>query len=147
MLNPLFEKAVAIVLLLLLPATFLFSQTSPEELFPTPETVKSEYTVAQGRIEGERDAKGNPAYACGGAACGVFGFIFAALSDPKPPAHVMLELEETKGESYAMGYEMAYSKKSKSRNMVYAGVGWVVGAAISFAILINDAPQDDDYKK
>lgn len=144
MINPILEKAIAILLILLVPSTFLFSQTSPEELFEKPEPVKSEYTMLNGMRDGERDATGNPAYACGGAACGVIGFVFAAISDPKPPATVMLAMKEHKGEAYATGYEMGYSKKAKNRNMIFAAAGWVVGAAIAFAILSTQEAEDVD---
>lgn len=142
MLNHMIEKAVAFLLILLLPVSFLFSQTSPEELFPEPEAVKSEYTKAQGKADGERDAKGNPLYICGGAACGIFGVAFAALSSPKPPAHVMLELEETKGETYAMSYELAYTKKARTRNLVFAGVGWAAWIAFYLASGIGSSSNE-----
>lgn len=144
MLNPFLEKLVATILIILVPFTFLFSQTPAEELFPTEQKVESEYTLSMGKEAGKLDAKGHPAYLLGGAACGVLGVVFAAISEPEPPASVMHEIEQNKGDMYALGYAEAYSKSSRKKNVMYALGGWVVVVIVGLAMVQMQTIEDDD---
>ena len=145
--HPTFQKLVATLLVFILTTSFLFCQY---EAAPLPVRTASEsvdgtapqFTYTEGMRDGELDAKGNPVYGCGGFACGVFGFLAAALSDPKPSPQLLVQMEESKGKDYCIGYQMAYSKKAKKQNMIFAGAGWVIGAAVSLAIMANSEPAE-----
>ena len=130
-------KVIALVVIIALSATYLFAQydefydTPPEQ---TQQPTATAYTQtlsneAQGTLDGERDASGNLLYGCGGFACGVFGLLAAAISNPQPNAAVIAQLYETKGTEYALAYKYSYSKKARNQNMLYAGIGWAVTAA------------------
>lgn len=130
-------KVIALVVIIALSATYLFAQydefydTPPEQ---TQQPTATAYTQtlsneAQGTLDGERDASGNLLYGFGGFACGAFGLIAAAISNPQPNAAVMAQLYETKGTEYALAYRYSYSKKARNQNMVFAGIGWAITAA------------------
>lgn len=145
MIEPRITKLIAIVLLLALSTSYLFSQY--DVIYDAPVTAtpmampQQGASASQGLLDGERDASGNFAYACGGFACGVFGFLAAALSNPQPSAAVVNNLSQTKGADYTNAYKAAYSKKAKNQNMLYAGIGWVVGAAVSLIYLYSEPVQ------
>lgn len=146
MIEPRITKVIAIILLLAMSTSLLFSQY--DVIYDTPAPVTASTPLAlqpvsasQGLLDGERDAKGNMAYGCGGFACGVFGFLAAALSNPQPSAAVVSQMAQTKGADYANAYKTAYSKKAKGQNMLYAGIGWVVGAAVSLIYIYSEPVQ------
>jgi hypothetical protein len=89
----------------------------------------------QGRADGERDAKGNPAWFIAGLFCGVFGFGAAYLITPSPPASALLG----KPSGYALCYTEAYQSKSKGKNAIYAGVGWLVWIVIYVGFILPSA--------
>jgi len=135
-------KLISIVLLFALSTSYLFCQydviyDAPVTATPT-QVPQPAGAASQGILDGERDAKGNMAYGCGGFACGVFGFLAAALSNPQPSAATINQLSQTKGPDYANAYKTAYSKKAKNQNMLYAGIGWVVGAAVSLIYIYSE---------
>lgn len=152
MINPRIIKTVSLILVVLLSTSYLFSQYDViygSEEQSTEDLARNQSqkgTAAQGMIDGQRDAKGNMLYGCGGFACGVFGFLLAAVSDPQPnPTHIA-SLTETKGSEYAMSYRAAYSKKAKNQNMLYAGIGWVVGTTASLIMLYSGDTGSTSYK-
>ncbi len=142
MFNPVFEKVVALILILLIPCSFLFAQVEPEALIPQQPDLQTGYSMEQGRLDGEKDAKGNPVYACGGATCGVFAVVFAAIQKPAPPTNLMYELRQSKGEAYALGYETAYITKARNKNIIYSLLG--LGAATIAAVALTYTPRIQD---
>ena len=86
----------------------------------------------QGRADGERDAKGNPLWFVAGLACGIFGFGAAYLIEPSPPASALLG----KSSGYALCYTEAYQDKSKGKNAMYAGIGWLVWIVIYLGLIL-----------
>lgn len=145
MINPRFTKLIAVVMLIAFSTSYLFSQY--DVIYDAPITAtptalpQQQSSASQGLLDGERDAKGNMAYGCGGFACGVFGFLAAALSNPQPSAAVVSQLSQTKGADYTNAYKTAYSKKAKNQNMLYAGIGWVIGAAVSLVYIYSEPVQ------
>ncbi len=99
--------------------------------------------LARGRtgsdyMEGEaagRDAgSGNPAWALAGFGCGLFGVIGVGLfSNPEPPAAALVGQTP----DYVLGYREGYRKKAKSRNYLYAAVGWAVAIPIVIYVTVN----------
>ena len=78
-------------------------------------------TFAQGKMDGERDAKGNFLWFLAGAGCGVFGVGYVYFMDePKPASHMFMG----KSQEYVLGYTEGYQNKSKKTNMQYACAGW-----------------------
>lgn len=147
-----FTKVVSIILIIAISTCYLFAQydviydTPAQPTTPsTPVQRPDSYTsMTQGTIDGQNDAKGNILYGCGGFACGVFGFLAAAVSNPQPSPAAMAQLSQTKGPEYAMAYRTAYTKKAKSQNMIYAGVGWAAAVAV---VLINYANAPDNSNR
>lgn len=144
MINSRITKLIAIVLLGAMSTSMLFSQydviyDTPAPVTATPMTMPQQVgSASQGLLDGERDAKGNMAYGCGGFACNVFGFLAAALSNPQPSAAVVNQLAQSKGADYTNAYKAGYAKKAKNQNMLYAGIGWVVGTAVLLTYFYSD---------
>jgi len=143
MLNSRTIKVVSSFVLVVLLCSSLLGQAvsvteSAERLNPVEK--QTQYpSASQGYFDGELDAKGNIAYGCGGFACGVFGFLAAAVSDPQPNPYAMMQLSEQMGPEYTNAYRMAYSKKAKKENMTYAGIGWFAAAALSLVYYMSVA--------
>jgi hypothetical protein len=83
----------------------------------------------QGKMDGERDAKGNPLWFLAGLGCGIFGAGAAYIYNPDPPAQGLMG----KSSEYVLCYTDAYKKKAKMKNTTYACVGWAVWIAIVVA--------------
>ena len=104
---------------LLLAITFL---TTP--LLVLADEGLNEY--AQGKMDGEEDAKGNPLWILAGAGCGICGAGAAYLMKPKPPTSSLVG----KSGDYVLGYTEGYQNKGRNKNTMYACGGWLVGVAI-----------------
>ncbi len=79
-----------------------------------------EDNFAQGKVHGERDAKGNGLWFLAGAGCGIFGVGAAYISKPAPPAQALVG----KSAEYVIGYTQGYQNKARNTNMGYACGGW-----------------------
>jgi hypothetical protein len=110
------RKAIALAMCFLIVATPLLAQKSESKV--------DEYM--QGRIDGESSGKGSAGYLLLGLACGAIGFVAAAVSEPSPPAEIIMG----KSQGYVLGFTDGYRSKAKRGNMVYAGVGWAVSAVL-----------------
>ncbi len=97
------------------------------------QTTQQAGSYAEGKIDGEREAKGSAAWIAGGFLCGCFATLYVyAFAKPDPPSHALIG----KSSEYIMGYTEGYQKKTNSKNGVYTLIGWGVSAAISTAILV-----------
>ncbi len=136
-----------ILLILCLTITPVFCQTTNEQ-GNSNATNSGRDLFYQGTLDGKAAAEGNMLYACGGFACGVFGVIAAAVSDPEPNAYTVNSLLETKGSDYVNAYTTAYTKKARSQNLTYSLIGW--GAEIVLAtiyyVAVYSAASDPYYK-
>ncbi|MDZ4183043.1 MAG: hypothetical protein U1B83_09215 [Candidatus Cloacimonadaceae bacterium] len=128
-------KVIALALIFVMLAPALMAQY--DVIYDTPQQPMAQPMMqqpgssAQGAMDGERDAQGNYLYGCGGFACGIFGFIAAALSNPQPNASTLAQISTSKGPDYTQAYKSAYAKKARNQNMLYAGVGWVAAVVVS----------------
>ncbi|MDP4164544.1 MAG: hypothetical protein Q8898_15720 [Bacillota bacterium] len=81
---------------------------------------------AVGKLDGERDAKGNPLWFLAGAGCGCFGAGFAFLMKPSPDAQSLVG----KSSDYVLGYTEGYKNKGRMKNTSYACAGWAAFVAV-----------------
>jgi len=101
------RKPVALLLILVIFATPLLAQQTTDEYL-------------QGKLDGERDAKGNPLWFLAGAGCGIIGAGAAYLIKPSPPASALIG----KSAEYVLGYTEGYKNKARNQNTTYACAGW-----------------------
>ena len=87
---------------------------------------QQEGTFAQGKMDGERDAKGNALWVLAGAGCGIFGVGAAYFMKPSPPAQALVG----KSADYVLGYTDGYQNKARNANAGYACGGWAAFIAI-----------------
>lgn len=113
------KKVVALAMAILLFATPISSLLAQEGLGD----------FAQGKLDGERDAKGNPIWFLAGVGCGIIGVGIAYLVKPSPPAAALIG----KSSEYVLGYTDGYQNKSRSKNATYACGGWLVFVIIFVA--------------
>jgi hypothetical protein len=85
---------------------------------------------ALGKLDGERDAKGNPLWFLAGFGCGIFGVGAAYLIKPEPPAHALMG----KSSEYVLGYTEGYQNKSRTQNAMYALGGMAAGCLLFLAM-------------
>jgi len=100
-----------------------------------------------GNSAGKQDAVGNVIYGCGGFACGPFGVLAAVLIKTDPDPMLMNDLIQTRGAAYASGYASGYSKETRTKNVIYAGAGWVISMAVSLAYSAATTTDDDQYDR
>ena len=103
-------KLISMVLIVLMVSTPMMLLAQEEQ----------EDTFFQGKLDGERDAKGNGLWALAGCACGIFGVAAAYLIKPTPPAAALIG----RSSEYIMGYTEGYQNKSRNKNAMYACGGW-----------------------
>lgn len=110
------KKTIAVILaILMFTAPILAYQTSTE--------------YARGKLEGERDARGNPLWLLAGVGCGIFGAGAAYFIKPTPPSHALMG----KSPDYVLGYTEGFQNKARMSNVGYACAGWAAFAAIYIA--------------
>lgn len=80
----------------------------------------------QGKLDGKRDAKGNPLWILAGVGCGICGAGAAYLMKPNPPAEALLG----KSSAYVLCYTEAYQSKARMMNTGYACAGWAAFVAV-----------------
>lgn len=97
----------------------------------------SQGTCADGKLDGERDAQGNPAWLLFGVGCGVIGVVVAAVYSPDIPSATAVQLSENKSQEYFMCYVDGYEKKSKNKNLMWSAIGWLISIPITLAILYS----------
>jgi len=106
---------VLIVLMIGMPVTLLAQQQD----------------YMQGKMDGERDAKGNPVWVLAGLGCGVIGAGAAYMTKPSPPSTAILG----KSTEYIMGYTEGYQNKARKQNAMYACGGWAAWVVIYLALI------------
>jgi len=91
----------------------------------------------QGKLDGERDAKGNPLWiiaGLSGTGCcllfGIAGIGAAYLIPPSPPTYTLLG----KPSEYIIGYTEGYENKSKMKNTKWATIGCLSAGIINLII-------------
>jgi len=90
-----------------------------------PNTIPSDFV--QGKMDGERDAKGNILWIPGG--CCIFlgtTVVLAYLLKPDPPAQALMG----KSSEYVLGYTDGYKDKARDKNATYAMIGCAVTGVI-----------------
>ncbi|MFC1475680.1 hypothetical protein ACFLQW_01605 [Candidatus Zixiibacteriota bacterium] len=91
-------------------------------LVTAPVLAEGELTdYQQGKVDGERDARGNALWFLAGAACGICGAGAAYLIKPKPPAGALVG----KSGDYVLGYTEGYQTKARNQNTMWACGGWL----------------------
>ncbi len=80
----------------------------------------------KGKIAGERDAQGNPAWILAGCLLGVFGIVLAYIIEPSVPTTALMG----KSPEYVKGYADGYKAKTRSKNALYALYGLAVWVAV-----------------
>lgn len=121
-------KLVAFVLAFLMvvcPFSSSLAQTTPSD-------------YVQGKMDGERDARGNPVWFLAGLGCGIFGLIGAFVIAPSPPTHALVG----KSSDYVLGYTEGYKSKARSGNAMYAAVGAITWVVIYLAVISSDDSSD-----
>lgn len=83
----------------------------------------------QGKIDGERDSKGNFLWFIAGVGCGIFGVGAAYLIKPEPSAQSLVG----KSSDYVIGYTEGYKEEGRTKNTTYAAVGCLTWTAIYLA--------------
>jgi len=115
------KKIISIILILSLSACILAQDQ--ENYY--------DYQMGQsdGRMQGKSDA--SALWLLAGFGCGVFGFVAAAVSDGDSPGTYLMG----KSMTYIQGYNQAYSKARKGKQMLYAGIGWALSIPVNYLLL------------
>jgi hypothetical protein len=119
------RRVIALAMCFMIVATPLLAQEA--------ESNTGDYM--QGRTDGENNGKGSAGYLIFGLACGAIGFVAAAVSEPSPPAEIIMG----KSQGYVLGFTDGYRSKAKRGNMGYAGVGWAVSAVLWTIVLLSSS--------
>jgi len=125
-------KMIAIVLsfnLFALP--ILLQAVETNSIIVQQEEEDYQMICATAEADAEEDEGGATGYGIGGFLCGIFGWLFATISKPKPPASRLVG----KSETYVAAYSDCYEAKAKSIRTHAACMGWVAGAVVSLLIL------------
>ena len=112
------KSCLVLSLIFLLIATPLLAQQTMDD-------------YVQGKLDGERDAKGSPLWFLAGLGCGIFGAGAAYFIKPSPPTHALVG----KSSSYVMGYTEGYQNKARNKNTTYACAGWVAWTILYLAVI------------
>jgi hypothetical protein len=107
---------------------------------PTPATQTAD-DYLQGRIDGERDAKGDPIWLLGGFACGILGIGGAYVMKPDVPSVALIG----KSSEYILGYTAGYQEKARNQNVLYATAGCVAWSIIYFLVIQHSMPSGSYY--
>ncbi len=86
-------------------------------------------TFSQGKMDGERDTRGNAVWILAGIGCGIFGVGAAYFIKPSVPAQVLVG----KSSDYVLGYTEGYQNKARNKNAGYACAGWALFVAVYLA--------------
>jgi hypothetical protein len=116
----------------------LLAQTPPAPTPPAPSapatTQADDYL--RGRMDGERDAKGNPIWLLGGFACGILGIGGAYVMKPDVPSVALIG----KSSEYVLGYTAGYQEKARNQNVLYATAGCVAGYVFYYLVIRPSIP-------
>jgi hypothetical protein len=106
-----------------------------EPLKETPPEKKGEKAngFAEGKVDGERDARGSAGWFCAGFLCGIFGAGAAFFMKPGPPAPALIG----KSSEYVMGYTEGYQNKARNENTMWACGGWLVSAVAGIVYVLT----------
>lgn len=103
----------------------------------TATATKSSSTYADARADAERDVESDISgggWFAAGFLCGVFGWLFAYLSDSKPPVSRIMG----KDSDYVLAYSSEYESKAKgvktSKSLIGCLVGTVIWTVINIAL-------------
>ena len=111
----------------------------------TSTSAKSTSSYADARADAERDVESDVSaggWFAAGFLCGVFGWLFAYLSDSKPPVSRIMG----KDSDYVLAYSSEYESKAKgvktSKSMIGCLVGAVVSIVIDVALISASSPNN-----
>jgi hypothetical protein len=90
-------------------------------------------TYSQGKIDGERSAKGNIMWVPGGAVFTFLAIGYAYLSKPSPPTHALVG----KSAEYVLGFTDGYQNKSRTLNTRYACLGCAASYGCLYLLVIQ----------
>lgn len=118
------KKIIALFLAVMILATPVLGQQGGGDYF-------------RGKLDGERDARGNPLWVLAGLSgtgcclligCAGVGLAYAVPPSP-PPAALM-----GKSSEYVLGYTEGYKSKARLKNTAYAAAGCCAAAAVNVVI-------------
>jgi hypothetical protein len=92
-------------------------------------------TYADARADAERDVESDVSgggWFAAGFLCGPFGWLFAYLSDSKPPVSRIMG----KDSDYVLAYSSEYESKAKGTKTSKSLIGCLVGSVISIVIQV-----------
>ncbi len=97
----------------------------------------------QGKIDGERDGRGNFAWYFGGLCLGLIGVILAFVIAPQPSTENLVG----RSSEYIMGYTEGYKSKAKRQQGYYAlgGLATLVVVYIVLVVIILTDEETYDY--
>lgn len=87
-------------------------------------------TCTEAKADAEKDVN-KFTWAIPGFLCGIFGWAFAYLSEPKVP----VERVVGKSEEYVKEYALCYKEKAKKDRWHSACMGWGIGTAVALAMM------------
>ena len=117
---------VVCCLILALPVAQALAQTNG--------TQQEDPSFLEIKTQAEQDAKQDVSgfgYGVGGFFCGIFGWLFATLSNADAPASRLIG----KSPTYVSIYVESYKSKAKSIKTTAACIGWGIGTVASIAII------------
>ena len=98
----------------------------------------------QGKIDGERDARGEGAWFFAGCLLGATGILIAYIVEPNVPAAQLVG----KSNAYVLGYSDGYKRKTQSLNAKNAMTGCGISVAawlVLYVALIASAESSTEY--
>ena len=95
-----------------------------------PAADKEDYESVCSTAKNDARAANTVPYMVGGFCCGVFGFVFAAVSSPAVPADRLAG----KSSDYTSAYTRCYQNEARGRNMKAACGGWAIGTAVGLVV-------------
>jgi hypothetical protein len=126
-----FAPVLALLLVLVPLAANVSAQDFDDGSSHGKPAAKSSYVEA--RDDAQRDAETDISaggWFAAGFLCGVFGWLFAYLSDSKPPVSRMMG----KDSDYVLAYSSEYESKAKNIKTSKSLIGCLVGAGVSLVI-------------
>lgn len=130
-----FFSPILALLLVLAPASRAVAQDFDDgsAAAAATETKSLASTAADARADAQRDAEADVSaggWFAAGFLCGVFGWLYAYLSDSKPPVSRIMG----KDSDYVLAYSAEYENKAKGIKTSKTLIGCVVGSVISLVV-------------
>ncbi len=95
----------------------------------------------QGKIDGERDGRGNFAWFFGGLCLGLLGVVLAFVIAPQPSTENLVG----RSPEYIMGYTEGYKSRAKQQQGYYALGGMAMAVVVSIIVWAAIWAEEDTY--